>query len=284
MSIFGRKEIAKLKEELEKKEQELIHIKELLRKSNDDLKNNAKDKSSNDIGNDAFRKRIVQDAALAKSIYDRKWDFTSWYETRLYELLCEVSVSDVLKKYKLKVFAQVRLADIIRVREESLDDFKKSINFIASNGTPKINRSKELVYKEMMDANFDDEKYRQTFLYPLFRSHVDFLICRPSNKKFTPLMAIELFGKEHFALDGKSKKLQCNDKLKKCLFEAVGIGFDNSFTNEMLETASKNSDKLDELKYELEGKILGHIRDNNAQNKKNADTYNERQANLMANI
>lgn len=116
MSFFGRKEIAKLKEELEKKEQELIHIKELLRKSNDDLKNNANDKSSNDTGNDTFRKRIVQDAALAKSIYDRKWDFTSWYETRLNELLCEVSVSDVLKKYKLET-VHIKIASKIMAKE-----------------------------------------------------------------------------------------------------------------------------------------------------------------------
>ena len=72
-----------------------------------------------------FEKSIIQDIAFTKCIYDRKWNFTSWYETRLYELLCEVSAFYSLKKYKLRVFSQVRLADIIQMREESLEDFKR---------------------------------------------------------------------------------------------------------------------------------------------------------------
>ena len=248
----------------------------------EDAENNAKNNSPNEINNDTFRKRIIQDIALAKCIYDRKWNFTSWYETRLYELLCEVSASDSLKKYKLRVFSQVRLADIIRVREESLEDFKKNISFTTSNGKHKTNRSKEAVYDEMKKANFDDAKYRQVFLYPLLRSHVDFLICRPGNEKLTPIMVFELFGQEHFDLDWKNKKLQRNDEFKKHLFEAVGIGFDNSLQNDTLKVALKNPDKLSELKAELEGKILGYIRSDDIQSQINTDKFNEREAYLAS--
>lgn len=286
MSIFGRKEIAELKAELRKKEQELEKTKELLKKSNEAnaaLDAREKEKSQIDNVNDFFRKMIVQDKDLAKSVYDKKWDFTSWYETRLYELLCDIVVSDALKKYELKVFSQVRLADIVKVREENLEKFKNNIEFHTTNGVLKTNHSKEAVYEEMIKANFNDKKYRQVFLYPLLRSHVDFLICRSGNEKLTPLMVIELFGQEHFDLDWQHKKLQRNDEFKKHLFEAVGIGFDNSLQNDTLKEALKNDDKLNELKSEFEGKILGHIRENNDQNKKNAKTYNERQAYLIAN-
>lgn len=288
MSIFGRKEIAELKNKLEKKEQELKKVeqkleetKELLRKSNETVENETverKEIALSDNGYDDFRKRIIQDISLAKSVYDRKWDFTSWYETRLYDLLCDIVVSDTLKKYELKVFSQVRLADIVKVREENLEKFKNNIEFHTTKGDLKTNRSKATVYEEMIKANFDDKKYRQVFLYPLLRSHVDFLICRSGNERLTPLMVIELFGQEHFDLDWKNKKLQRNDEFKKHLFEAVGIGFDNSLTNETLKSSLKSNDKLNELKSELEGKILGCIRDANDQDKKNAKTYNERQA------
>lgn len=286
MSIFGRREIAELKARLQKKEQELEKTKELLRKSNEAnaaMETKEKEKSQIDNGNDSFRKMIILDKDLAKSVYDRKWDFTSWYETRLYELLCDIVASDTLKKYELKVFSQVRLADIVKVREENLEEFKDNIEFHTTKGELKTNRSKSAVYEEMIRAGFDDKKYKQVFLYPLLRSHVDFLICRSGNERLTPLIVIELFGQEHFDLDWKNKKLQRNDEFKKHLFEAVEIGFDNSLTNETLKSALKNVDKLNELKSELEGKILGCIRDAIDQGKKNAKTYNERQAYLMAN-
>lgn len=286
MSIFGRREIAELKARLQKKEQELEKTKELLRKSNEAnaaMETKEKEKSQIDNGNDSFRKMIILDKDLAKSVYDRKWDFTSWYETRLYELLCDIVASDTLKKYELKVFSQVRLADIVKVREENLEEFKDNIEFHTTKGDLKTNRSKSAVYEEMIRAGFDDKKYKQVFLYPLLRSHVDFLICRSGNERLTPLIVIELFGQEHFDLDWKNKKLQRNDEFKKHLFEAVEIGFDNSLTNETLKSALKNVDKLNELKSELEGKILGCIRDAIDQGKKNAKTYNERQAYLMAN-
>lgn len=285
MSIFGRKEIAELRAELRKKEQELEKTKELLKKTNEvyaALEHKEKDKPQCDNGNDSFRKRIIQDKDLAKSVYDRKWNFTSWYETRLYELLCDIVASDALKKYELKVFSQVRLADIVKVREENLEKFKSNIGFLTTTGASKTNRSKAAVYEEMIKAGFDDKKYKQVFLYPLLRSHVDFLICR-GVKTLTPIMVIELFGQEHFDLDWKHKELQRNDEFKKHLFEAVGIGFDNSLKNDTLKEALKNNDKLNELKSELEGKILGHIREYDGQSKKNAKIYSERQAYLMAN-
>lgn len=259
----------------------------MLRKSNEvnaALEAKENEKSKIDNGNDSFRKMIVQDKDLAKSVYDKKWDFTSWYETRLYELLCDIVISDTLKKYELKVFSQVRLADIVRVREEDLEKFKNNIEFHTTKGDFKTNRSKAAVYEEMIKANFDDKKYKQVFLYPLLRSHVDFLICRSQNDKLSPLMVIELFGQEHFDFDWTNKNLQRNDEFKKHLFEAVGIGFDNSLKNDTLKEALKNECKLNELRSELEGKILGCLRDDIDQGKKNAKKYNERQAYLMANI
>ena len=80
-------------------------------------------------------------------------------------MLREVSVSDSLKDYNLVILSQVRLADIIQVRENSLNDFYTNINYI-SDGKSKTNHSKLRLYEEMKKENFDDKKFKQTFLYP----------------------------------------------------------------------------------------------------------------------
>ncbi len=259
MSIFGRREIAELKAELERKEQEINSLKQSIEELNSCIdfdKNEDRDCCN-------FRMNIVRDKKLAASVYKSK-EFMSSYEFKLYMLLCEISSSEKLKEYELTVFSQVRLADIVGIWEENLDKFRNSINFYSySDSEIKTNHNKEKVYSEMERANFNDKKYNKTFLYPLLRSHVDFLICRPKNNTLIPLMAIELFGKEHF--DRKNIKRQSNDEFKKLLFEAVGVGFDNSLTNEALNEALNNSDKMDALKSELEGKILGIIRRDNRQ-------------------
>ncbi len=253
MSILGRKEIAALKAELAEKERELDSIKELLA----DVKGKTEQNNSERCCN-KFRANLIRNKNLVASIYVRK-DFMSENECILYKLLCEVSASDKLKEYSLNVFAQVRLADIVKLWENTLDEFQNNINF-SSNGEMKTNHNKKKVYSEMEASGLNDEiSYKQTFLYPLLRSHVDFLICRPLNKILTPLMVIELFGEEHF--DNKNKKLQSNDEFKKSLFEAIKVSFDNSMTNEAIKEALKNEHKLNALKSELEGKILDAIRD-----------------------
>ncbi|MCH5204832.1 MAG: DUF2726 domain-containing protein [Oscillospiraceae bacterium] len=271
MSIFGRKEIAALKAELAEKERELDRIKELLAGSISNVEKNSNEEDSEYYFN-TFRDKIVQDKKLAASIYARKYEFMSWREYKLYELLCEISTSDNLKNYGLKVFAQVRLADIVKLWEDTLDEFKNHILY-QSGGEIRINHSKEKVYAEMEEANFDNKKYKQTFLYTLLRSHVDFLICRPWKDTLAPLMAIELFGQEHF--DPKNINLRINDEFKKFLFDAVEIGFDNSLTNKAIDEASENKDKLCALKSKLEGKILGAIRDYDERINRTAENSNE---------
>lgn len=257
MSIFGRREIAELKADLERKEQEIDSLKQSIEELNSCIdfdKNEDRDCYN-------FRMKIVRDKKLAASVYKSK-DFMSSHEFKLYMLLCEISSSEKLKEYELTIFSQVRLADIVKMWEENLEEFKEKIVY-SSGGKTLTNRSKEKVYSEMEKENFNDRKFNKTFLYPLLRSHVDFLICRPKNDTLIPLMAIELFGKEHF--ESKNIKRQSNDEFKKLLFEAVGVGFDNSLTNEALKEALNNSDKMDALKSELEGKILGIIRRDNRQ-------------------
>lgn len=270
MSFFGRKEIAALKAELAKKEQEIESIKELLT----DVKIKAEqNEEHSECRYYMLREKLAQDRKLTESIYVRKYHFMSMCEYKLYKLLCEVSISEKLKKYGLIVFAQVRLADIVRLRENTIEDFKKHIKFYV-NGTEKTNRNKEQVYSAMENLGLnDDDSYKQTFLYPLMRSHVDFLICRPLNKNLTPLMVIELFGEEHF--DYKNKKLQSNDEFKKLLFEAIKVSFDNSVTNEAIKEASKDENKRDALKLEFEGKILGSIRDDSERIAKSSKKHNE---------
>lgn len=268
MSFFGRKEIAALKAELAEKERELDSIKELLA----DVKGKTEQNNS-ECRYYTLREELVRDRKLTESIYVRKYNFMSWYEYELYKLLCKVSVSEKLKKYGLTVFAQVRLADIVRLRESTLENFKKNINF-SVNGTEKTNHYKEKVYSAMESLGLnDDDSYKQTFLYPLMRSHIDFLICRSLNKNLSPLMVIELFGEEHF--DYKNKKLQSNDEFKKLLFEAIKVSFDNSITNEAIKEASKDENKWDTLKLEFEGKILGSIRDDSERVAKSSKKYNE---------
>ncbi len=79
------------------------------------------------------------------------------------------------------------------------------------------------------------------------------------HKTLTLLIAIELFGQENF--DCKNKKLRSNDEFKKLSFKAVNVSYDNCMTNEAIKEALKNENKLNALKSELEGKILGAIHD-----------------------
>lgn len=275
MDFFNRKKLLALT-------QELASTKELLKKANEENER-LKEKSvkKNDSDFDALRKRIIQDKYLAKSIYVGKQYFMSWYESRMYRLLCDIVNSNELKEYGLIVFSQVRLADIVKRWEDCYSSEKGSDNSftkaISKNGYKcKINT---LLLESKNDFNNHD--FDEMFLYPLLRSHVDFLICRTlspntKNERLAPLMVIELFGQEHFDFDWRNRQLQRNDEFKKHLFEATEIGFDNSLKNETLKTALKDNDKLNDLKAELQGKILGFIRNDDDRRKMECKRYNEK--------
>ncbi|MDE5995280.1 MAG: hypothetical protein K2G60_07185 [Oscillospiraceae bacterium] len=254
MDLFNRKKLLILT-------QELANTKELLKKANEENER-LKEKSfkKNDSDFDALRKRIIQDKCLAKSIYVGKQYFMSWYESRLYRLLCDIVNSNELKEYGLIVFSQVRLADIVKRWEDCYSSEKASdnsfIKAISKNGGKRAINTLLLESKN----DFNNHDFDELFLYPLLRSHVDFLICRTlspntEEERLVPLMVIELFGQEHFDVNGRNRQLQRNDEFKKYLFEATEIGFDNSLKNETLKNALKDNDKLDDLKAELQGKF-----------------------------
>lgn len=72
-----------------------------------------------------------------------------------------------------------------------------------------------------LNPNFNNTDYKTAFLYPLFRLHIDFLICKRTDTNIIPLLVIELNGNEHY------KDRKKNDDLKEAIFRSnsVTIGF-----------------------------------------------------------
>lgn len=123
-------------------------------------------------------------------------------------------------------------------------------------------------------SDFNNQDYKETFLHPLLHSHIDFLICRAGNGKPEPILALELFDKNHF--DKTQRALRRNDKFKENLFAAINtkIDFDNSLRNEDIQRASKDEKSLIKLKSEISGIIHGSIRKNSHNREEHAKKHN----------
>lgn len=150
------------------------------------------------------------------SIYLSKKFFLSQYEYKMYNLL-----ENLLYDYRdefgdLVVFSQVRLADIVKLFEENYNTGEYS--FCDSLGkNPNKKSVYELINKFMPDFNNND--YKSAFLFPLLRSHIDFLICDHNEGTSNPILAIEVHGTEHDeqSADPDWKRIY-NDRFKKSLF------------------------------------------------------------------
>jgi len=159
------------------------------------------------------------------SIYASKNDFFSPYEYKMYNLLENLLNNYSFEFGDLAVFSKMRLADIVRLHE---DTYSNGGNSFCKN-VEKYPYKKglcDLVEKYM--PHFSDEDYKRAFLFPLFRLHTDFLICDHNEGTSKPILAIELHGPEH---DKDSEKPDWsrihNDDFKKSLLDprnsAMGV-------------------------------------------------------------
>lgn len=264
MDLFNRKRLAAAEQELAEARREIARLKEKCEAQTNEH-------SIKEVYH-TIRTKIIHDPDQARSVYTKKESFMSWYENSLYTWLYEIVTSDEFKEEKLSVFAQVRLADIVKLWEESYNEFVHGIEF--SPG--KENSGKKSAHKAMLESksDFNNHDYEETFLYPLLHSHIDFLICRAGNGKPEPILALELFDKNHF--DKAQKTLRRNDKFKESLFAALNIKieFDNSLRNDDIKRASKDEASLIRLKSEISGKIHSSIRKNCHNREEHAKKYN----------
>lgn len=200
----------------------------------------------------------VDSTQLMSALYKNK-KFFSKNEFNFYELLMPLIQSN-----GLVLLSKVRLADIVELWEEFYDDKAKEIEKrrnplnrgkVFLNALSK-NSIKSLINKRMVELNpeFSNSDYLIAFLYPLFRLHIDFLICKCTDKDVEPMLVIELNGKEHYiaSQNGDSAKTR-NDKFKEAIFrsKAVKIGFLTIY-NDLLY---KNRDELSKIMED----ILSHI-------------------------
>lgn len=181
------------------------------------------------------------------SIYKSNKSFFTSNELKFYDLL-----SPLAQSHGLIIFSKVRLAEIIDLwerfyDEKSLEDAKKQNPFEKGVAFEKAKDwvkypNKKAIYNRIqeLNPNFNNSDYKIAFLYPLFRLHIDFLLCKKVENYIVPLMAIELNGKEHYKNDDWIKKT--NDQFKRSVFfsDYVYIGL-LSIYNDVL------TEKRDEL-------------------------------------
>lgn len=151
------------------------------------------------------------------ALYLSKNSFLSTNEYKMY-----VFLENLIYEYRdefgdLSVFANTRLADVVKLFEKNYSSDKYSFcKKLQKN--PNKKKICELIDKYMPDFNDDDYEY--AFLYPLYRMHIDFLICYNESGTSKPILAIELHGSEH---DRNSKKPDWNrihnDEFKEALFD-----------------------------------------------------------------
>lgn len=134
---------------------------------------------------------------------------------------------------ELVLLSKVRLADIIELWEKFYNneakEAEKKQNPYENGGVflnaLEKNRSKMSINERIIELNpnFNNTDYKTAFLYPLFRLHIDFLICKRTDTNIIPLLVIELNGNEHY----KDRKKIKNDDLKEAIFRSnsVTIGF-----------------------------------------------------------
>ena len=189
--------------------------------------------------------RVRANPKLMSSIYASKNDFFSPYEYKMYNLLENLLNNYSFEFGDLAVFSKMRLADIVRLHE---DTYSNGGNSFCKN-VEKYPYKKglcDLVEKYM--PHFSDEDYKRAFLFPLFRLHTDFLICDHNEGTSKPILAIELHGPEH---DKDSEKPDWsrihNDDFKKSLLDprnsAMGVQM-LVIKNEELDDEEKLNDKI----------------------------------------
>lgn len=140
----------------------------------------------------------------------------------------------LIQRNDLVLLSKVRLADIIELWEEFYNDEAKEIarkQNPLNNGKVFLNAlsknsAKSLINERIveLDSTFSNNDYLTAFLYPLLRLHIDFLICKHTDKNVEPMLVIELNGKEHYRnsenSDGRKIK---NDELKEAIFRSKGV-------------------------------------------------------------
>ncbi len=210
--------------------------------------------SNNDCGEDFLNAndpiyeivdRVRANPKLMSSIYASKNDFFSPYEYKMYNLLENLLYNYSFEFGDLVVFSKMRLADFVRLHEETYSSGENSF----CKNVEKYPYKKglcDLVEKYM--PHFSDEDYKRAFLFPLFRLHTDFLICDHNEGISKPILVIELHGTEH---DRNSANPDWNriynDDFKKSLLDprnnAMGVKM-LVIKNEELDDEEKLNDKI----------------------------------------
>lgn len=180
------------------------------------------------------------------ALYLSKDSFFSPNEYKMYFLVEDLVYENRDAFGALYVFANTRLADIVKLFEEKYNSGDFSFCKM-QHKNPNKKEICSLIAKHM--PNFDDEDYKLAFLYPLFRMHVDILICADGDdNKIKPILAIELHGSEHDRnSDNPDWNKIYNDEFKKSLFNiknnAMGVRL-LVIKNEELEDMDKLTNKV----------------------------------------
>lgn len=173
----------------------------------------------------------------SKKIYHKKGVRTEYFfsenEFNFFELM-----TPLIQSNELVLLSKVRLADIIDLWEKFYNneakEAEKKQNPRENGGVflnaLEINNSKKLINNRMIELNpnFNNTDYKTAFLYPLFRLHIDFLICKRTDSNILPILVVELNGKEHYQnYKSYDSYRVSNDELKQAIFrsKAVNIGF-----------------------------------------------------------
>ena len=228
MDIFNRKKLAAAEAEIER-------LKEMLTNSEQTYKqelNNARDyiakleakTTENNKRKNIYsiRDTVLQNRKYIDSVYCSKRSFFTSNEYQLYQILCTVIANvEKEKSVNLSLFSHVRLADVVRLWEEYYNNPSESKKSFVHCKTK--NRYKQQIDEEIqrLVSDFDENDYKETFLYPLLSRHIDFLVCIniDDENKSIPICAIELNGSEH-STDFKRQK---SDELKRDLFNAAKV-------------------------------------------------------------
>jgi len=189
--------------------------------------------------------RVRVNPKLMSSIYASKNDFFSPYEYKMYNLLENLLYNYSFEFGDLAVFSKMRLADFVRLHE---DTYSSGGNSFCKN-VEKYPYKKglcDLVEKYM--PHFSDKDYKRAFLFPLFRLHIDFLICDHNDGTSKPILAVELHGTEHDRNLEKSDWNRIhNDDFKKSLLDPRNNAMEVRLLvikNEELNDEEKLTDKI----------------------------------------
>ena len=243
MDIFNRKKLAEAEEKYTEAEKKILSAELRINQLNEKLyetertykqklidahdrieelesKTDENNKSKNYIY--YIRNTVIKNREYISAVYCSKLSFFTPNEYKLYILLRSIIQTIQKEKFiELSLFSHVRLADIVRMWEEYYYNQNKSDKSFFH--CKEKNRNKTEIVKIIQECapDFNEDDYKETFLYPLLSYHIDFLICLDKNDEFKsiPICAIELNGSEHY----KNFRRQKSDKLKESLFEGSKI-------------------------------------------------------------